>query len=97
MKTIIHTNLTDEQRTIAAQRLFKRSAPIKRAELTEFVNGCIEQLVAGHQVQAPASQEAGPPATGKLDMIDPEDQERLAGETPGFIRGWNMMKQRGRS
>lgn len=27
---------------------------------------------------------------------DPEDRERLAGESPGFVRGWNNVKHRNR-
>ena len=93
MKTIIHCTLTDEQRKTAAKRLFGRAAPIKRAEISEYVEGCIAQLVSSPQ------QTAGAPALssssiGRLDVIDPEDQDVLAGKSQGYIRGWNMAKQR---
>lgn len=44
----------------------------------------------------PDFADSGVQRTGRLDMIDPEDQEVLAGKSAGFIRGWNAFKRRGR-
>lgn len=103
MKTIIHTTLTDEQRKVAARVLFNRAAPIKRAELTAFVEGCIAQLVSNEPAASkPAltvKPYGGPAAPSgnrhaALYVIDPEDEAVLAGKSDSYIRGWNMVKQR---
>lgn len=105
MNTNFKFSLEDDERVALARLITGRpgaTRPATRKQIIEFMEGQLAAAIElGEQCQAEPAKAA--PAPGghddddcrpfsKLECIDPEDADILAGETPGFIRGWNTAK-----
>lgn len=94
MKTVVHIELTDEERRRMQLNLTGKGQPVTRAQVREFVEGAVKAAAQDPSQPEPDGLTRGP--RRDLAQIDPEDAEVLAGESAGFIRGWNAFKHRNR-
>ena len=95
MKTNISINLTDAERLILAdildgkhtQRLATRAEIV--ALCRQHIGGLIADLVGVSTMTGPAFNQ------DDIYKADPDDAELLRDKSPGYIRGWNLVKRRG--
>ena len=98
MKTNVSLDLTDDQRRQLANlidgKVTQRLAT--RKEIVTFTRQHIAGLVAESEPtdeDVNESQRAPSSTASVLYQIDPEDRPALTGRSPGYIRGWNLVKR----
>lgn len=97
MKTIVHVELTDDERRRLAQHIYGRAAPLSRKEVTALVEGLFDYLkeVQHEQHIQPAQPSVGQHAPAAVFDEVSEFKSRGAQpkrpNDPSYMRGWNAV------